>query len=106
MCIRDSDSAVSIAELGSMLLDYAQEPKLLVGDGASLCLRELGAQVPQLQAAPEHLVHQHAGAMALLACRKAQAGETISAEELVPSYLRLPQAERELKRKQQSEGMI
>ena len=39
----------------------------------------------------------------MAALELAQQGETVSPGELSPVYLRLPQAERELKRKQQLE---
>ena len=51
--------------------------------------------------APDNLLHQRAGAMAELAASLLAEGKTVSAGELAPVYLRLPQAERELKLRQQ-----
>ena len=39
---------------------------------------------------------QNAAETAVVACRRFAEGKTVSAEELLPLYLRLPQAEREL----------
>ena len=44
-----------------------------------------------------HIRFQRAGSVALLAAGR----PTVSAEELLPMYLRMPQAERELKAKQE-----
>lgn len=78
---------------------------LLVGDGAKLCYNNIEKSAPELvsrvRLAPETSLYQHAGGVALCAEAKVNAGiEPVSADELTLSYLRLPQAERELKRKE------
>ena len=73
----------------------------LVGDGALLSAERFAGRLPGLAVAPEHLRNQRAGAMAPLAARLFAEGQTFPAGDLVPRYLRLPQAERELKLKQQ-----
>lgn len=95
------DCAISIQELKQLLDTYPDERKILVGDGANLCYNSFNSRPENLSVAPEHLLYQHAGAMASLAWQKARAGENVSADEIVPTYLRLPQAERELKLKMQ-----
>ena len=70
------DRALSIAELESELMDFSNVEIMLIGDGANICFEN---------------------GTAVVAYEKAQNGETISSGELVPLYLRLPQAERELK---------
>ncbi len=86
-------------------LKNLDENILLVGDGAKLCYNNIEKSAPELlsrvRLAPETKIYQHAGGVALCAEAKFMAGEKAqSADELVLSYLRLPQAERELKRKE------
>lgn len=78
---------------------------LLVGDGAHLCYNNIEKTAPELlsrvRLAPETRLYQHAGGVALCAEAKVEIGADMqSADELTLSYLRLPQAERELKRKE------
>lgn len=49
--------------------------------------------------APENMRFQHAASVALLGEQAAKAGDTLTAAALAPVYLRLPQAERELKKR-------
>ena len=70
---------------------------VLVGDGAALCYKTFaafGAKVlqPQLQ-------YQRASGVAFAAKEMLEAGKTVPPDALMPVYLRLPQAERELKKK-------
>jgi tRNA threonylcarbamoyladenosine biosynthesis protein TsaB len=87
------------------LLDLKEElrgyssPVVLVGDGADLCWRVFGEEIPGLSLAPEHLRYQHAHGVAAAAEEKIARSETVSDAQLVPVYLRLSQAERELKNK-------
>ncbi len=91
------DCAIAADDLAQILQQYT-EPIYLAGDGAKLC-----AQLPgfaEAQLAPEHLLHQRAVGVAQCAAAKLKQGApTVTAEELTPVYLRLPQAERELKQK-------
>lgn len=92
------DAALPIEEL-TQWLEKMEKPVFLVGDGARLCynrLTELQVEKGSLRLAPPHLCCQRA-ATAGAAARAAWArGEAVEAGALVPSYLRLPQAEREL----------
>ncbi len=81
------DRAISIAELSSELSD--KKDVILLGDGAELCYNKFTDVSARL--APPHLMLQRASNVALLAER----AECVSASELRPEYLRLPQAERE-----------
>lgn len=47
--------------------------------------------------ADESVRYQDAAEVALIACRKAEAGETVSYEEMLPEYMRLSEAEQRLK---------
>lgn len=87
------DRAVSIQELEGECRKYGDR-LLLLGDGAQLCQKEFGAWGARL--APEGMRFQRAGSAALLAAGR----PAVSPEELRPMYLRMPQAERELKAKQ------
>ena len=70
-------------------------PKLVVGDGAALCSGFLSEAGIPCRMAPAQLVMQNAVGVALAAEEMAARGETVSARDLVPVYLRLSQAERE-----------
>lgn len=110
ICRLCPDRALLIDELAGDLIrlaqdaDFARLPVLLAGDGAALCYRQLAGRIPGLCLAPEPLRFQRASGVAAAAGRMFAAGQTLSAEELQPVYLRLPQAERELKRKQAAKG--
>jgi tRNA threonylcarbamoyladenosine biosynthesis protein TsaB len=60
-----------------------------------LCYNSLKADLPNLIFPPAHLEMQHASGVAMAAAVLAAQGETVSAADLVPNYLRLSQAERE-----------
>lgn len=86
------------SELEQLKKKYPDEPIILVGGGAKLCYNEFGQKLGAMTA-PEHISVQRAGEVALAAFDCA----TIPAQQLLPSYLRLPQAERELKEKRAAE---
>lgn len=93
------DEAISMDDLKARLA-VIDRPVLLIGDGAELCYRCLKDDLPNVSLAPHAIRFQNAMGVAAEAARMAEAGETISAEQLLPIYLRLPQAERELRKKQ------
>lgn len=86
------DEAISTEELKTRLLTFGK-PILLLGDGAKLCYNEFKDTVPHLLLAAEHIRFQSAVGVAA----EAALCETVTAEALQPLYLRLPQAERELR---------
>jgi tRNA threonylcarbamoyladenosine biosynthesis protein TsaB len=90
------DEALSLADLEARIVSL-DSPKLLVGDGAVLC-REALADLPDLIVASPALRYQRASSVAALAAELPPAA-LVSAGELAPVYLRLPQAERELNNK-------
>ena len=84
------DRAISLAELGEEL-GKMQKSAFLVGDGAQLCYNTcLDMGIPAVLA-PGNLVSQSAWGVAMAAFGQTPA----PAEELLPVYLRLSQAERE-----------
>ena len=88
------DRAVGLAELAAGLKND-EKAKIIVGDGARLCYTYLRDSGIPCRMAPAHLVMQNAVGVALCAQEMAARGETASARDLVPNYLRLSQAERE-----------
>ena len=88
------DRAISLAELKTEL-EHVSGPIFLVGDGAELTYKTLAKDIPNLILPPEHHRHQRAVGVALLAEKKALAGEAGDGNALNPNYLRLSQAERE-----------
>ena len=86
-------------ELGEELKSLTK-PIYLVGDGATLTYKTLGAEIPDLILPPEHRLHQRATGVALLAEKMAEKGEAGDGNALTPNYLRLSQAERERLEKQ------
>ena len=85
------DRAISLEDLASELTNH-DLPKIIVGDGAQLCYNYLSEQEIACRMAPPHLVMQNAMSVALEAEAAALRGETVSAQELQPVYLRPAQA--------------
>lgn len=97
------DRALFAADLAAELKNLAAEQYpgrrfLFAGDGAAIAY-EAAAELDGRVLAPEHLRYQNACGVAAAAAEQFRRGEGISAAELMPAYLRLPQAERELKAK-------
>ena len=88
------DCAISLEELSQRLRGLSQ-PKLVVGDGAALCAGYLNDAGIPCRMAPAQLVMQNAVGVALAAEEMSANGQTTTARDLVPVYLRLSQAERE-----------
>lgn len=92
------DSALLIDDLYENL-KTSRKHIIFVGDGADLCYNILGKKL-DCSRAPDDRVYQDAISVALCACDKLNHGFTpIKSEDLLPTYLRAPQAERELKRR-------
>jgi tRNA threonylcarbamoyladenosine biosynthesis protein TsaB len=91
------DSAISLTELAAALRSYsdAGEPIYLVGDGYKVAERALVDAGVRLETTPELLRAQNAYSIAKIALRQHELGLTVTERELKPTYLRLPQAERE-----------
>ncbi len=97
----DALSGEQIAELTAS----QSKTVYLVGDGAKLFYDTFGDKITdkKLVLCGERVRFVNSYSIAAAAYKKAQAGETCDASALKIEYLRLPQAERELKKKQ-SEG--
>ncbi|MGN1315633.1 MAG: tRNA (adenosine(37)-N6)-threonylcarbamoyltransferase complex dimerization subunit type 1 TsaB [Acutalibacteraceae bacterium] len=94
------DSAISIDELIQQLKDVNRNI-VLIGDGAALCYGKMKDAVKNITLAPLNIRFQSAASVVLLAAETLKKDENsgCSADELLPQYLRLSQAERELKNK-------
>ena len=90
------DRALPIAELLEECKTFA-EKVYLVGDGAELCYKTFAAIRAELL--QPQLRFQRASGVAMAAQEMIENGQTVTPGALMPIYLRLPQAERELKAK-------
>ena len=91
--IRD-DRAISVSELIEELKGY-ESRVILAGDGAELVYSS-ATGLENIILAPGNQRFQRASSVALIAAEKYAAGDTVSAASLMPTYLRLSQAEREM----------
>ena len=96
------DRALAIADLKAELVEkYSDKRIILVGDGADLCFKEVIDTNLSVELAPDALRFQKASSVAAAAFDKMNKGEKPKeAGALLPAYLRLSQAERELKKKE------
>ena len=99
---RTPDRAISLDELYEEL-KTEKNPVILVGDGADLCYNEYKERLSGIVLCGAANRYQRAASVGLAAWRQIQAGNTVDAGSLMPAYLRLPQAERELKKKRRLE---
>lgn len=94
------DRAVMCKELAEELEKKYSDRKIVVtGDGTEVFMPF--AQKDNIIKADILRRYQSAECVALIAEEEYRSGRTVTAEQLLPLYLRLPQAERELKAKQQ-----
>ena len=91
---RCEDRAVALEVLAEDIINDKNR-KIIVGDGAKLCYTYLLEQDIPCRMAPPQLVMQNAVGVALAAEEMSANGQTTTARDLVPVYLRLSQAERE-----------
>lgn len=96
------DRALRIDELADELKACGRQV-LLVGDGAKLCYSKMKDILPEIYPAPENLMYQRASSTAFAAMNLIENGSTLTSAQLMPKYLRLPQAERELLAKKKAE---
>ncbi len=95
LCRKTPDRAIDADALAEELLDYAGRPIYLVGDGYAVARSALETRGISISLTPELLLRQNAYSTARAAHRLFLKGKTVSDEELSPTYLRLPQAERD-----------
>ncbi len=97
------DSAMSTAELSEILKQYENEKVLLVGDGAQKGMDAFVKDGNRFSLAPSQFRFVRASSVGLLAKEHIANGEDgVKAQALLPMYLRLPQAQRELNNKKKN----
>lgn len=89
------DRALSIEELTEELKTLDRKI-ILVGDGAELCYNKMKTELSTVELSPENIRYQKASGVCMAAESKYNEGKTLTSSELMPTYLRLPQAQREL----------
>ncbi len=94
------DEAILIDELEEKLRNLGKKV-VFAGDGARMCFERLKDKLPDVSSADPQRQYAKASSVCLLTYNKiCKNGEkTVSANELLPMYLRLPQAQRELNSK-------
>ena len=98
------DIAIAISDLGDMLKEYDGERIYITGDGYEVARRNLTAMGINIEVTPIGMRNESAASVARVALRKYNEGKTISDKELAPTYLRLPQAERERLERNKANG--
>lgn len=91
------DTAISIDELAQNLADI-NKPIILVGDGADLCHEKFKDNLKNMTVASEAYKYQNAVGTCYVA-ENSSASCYCDSDVLIPEYIRLPQAERELNNK-------
>lgn len=89
------DSAMAISELAEEVKKYEGERIYLCGDGYDGVKKALENEGVKVMSTPPLLRLENAYSVAQIAYRKYQKGEAVTDMEIAPTYLRMPQAERE-----------
>ncbi len=93
------DRALIADELRSEIINISSDTQIIIcGDGADLFYKNV-SDIDNIALAPENLKFQNAVGVGLYAYKNADNLATVPPQNLLPVYLRLPQAERELKAK-------
>ncbi len=92
------DRAISLSDLKLDLRNYT-EKVVFVGDGAQIAFKSLENPPENVFLAPINRISQNAVSVACAAFKQINDGKTLTPAELMPVYLRLPQAQRELNKK-------
>ena len=89
------DRAISLSDLAEELRGYNGQRIYISGDGYSVAKSVLEGFGIVTESTPELLINENAASVAKIAYQKYLLGEYVSDKEISPTYLRLPQAERE-----------
>ncbi len=93
------DRTISIEKLYEELEKF-EKKVIFVGDGAVLCYNKKEEYKSNVEIASESIRYQKASSVAFAAFDEYLKGKpTVDSTDLLPTYLRIPQAERELKTK-------
>ena len=96
------DRAISISELAEELKAYPDRNIYITGDGYEVAKKGLEDAGVKTANTPQLLIAENAYSCAMVALKKYRAGEYTSDLSISPTYLRLPQAERERLEKEQN----
>lgn len=97
------DRALLVDELKDEICNIYKDNQIIIcGDGADLFYKHI-YELENVKLAPENLKFQNAVGVGLYAHKNIDTINTISPDKLLPVYLRLPQAERELKAKTEAQ---
>lgn len=98
-----NDEAISIEELNNRLKS-AKKQIVLIGDGANICYSKMRDEIPSIAIAGASIRYQKASSVALIAEERLLKNENdfTASGDLGVEYLRLSQAERELKKKNEN----
>lgn len=88
------DRAIALTDLATELSTY-DAPIYLCGDGYATAKRALESAGVKIMNTPELLICENAYSVARVAKRMYDSGEYVSDIDIAPTYLRMPQAERE-----------
>lgn len=97
------DRAILCGELAEELKKVSQNTDkcvIIVGDGTEV-FYPFAKDIPNIKKSGENNRFQNAASVGLAAAEIFSDGKAVSSGELLPTYLRLPQAERELKKKKE-----
>ena len=97
------DRAILCGELAEELKKVSQNTNkcvIIVGDGTEV-FYPFARDIEGIKKSGENNRYQNAASVGLAAAEIFDSGKSVSHEELLPTYLRLPQAERELKKKKE-----
>lgn len=93
------DRALLVDELKQDVLKISSDRQIIIcGDGADLFYKKI-SDMPNVTLAHKILKYQSAVGVGMFAYKNIDTVPTVSSNDLLPTYLRLPQAERELKAK-------
>ncbi len=94
------DLAIPIKELADILKSHDGNDIYIVGDGYGIAVKELSALGIKLRETPALLINQNAYSVAKVAYKLYLSGKATDDINHLPSYLRVPQAERERKERE------
>ncbi len=89
------DRAISLSSLAEELKEHSGKKIYISGDGYDTARQALTEAGLHIEHTPPLLINESAASVAAIAYRKLIAGEYVTDSEISPTYLRLPQAERE-----------
>ncbi len=89
------DRAISTEELAGELKKYGDEKIYIAGDGYEVARAELLKYGIKTEITPALLINENAYSCAMVALREYKSGKFTCDKKAAPTYLRLPQAERE-----------